>query len=106
MAKVEAIEFAKKIGTYDSPDRSKQYPLNDVDDIKDAVHKCWVKIHLLEAAKTELEAEIHRKDVLVGDLKDKIEDYRDKLRNSRTANMILTLALFGLWELVKAVFFK
>jgi hypothetical protein len=100
----EAIEYAKKIGTYNSPDRSKQYPLDDPEKLKEAVHKCWVKIHVLEAAKDELEAAGQLKDKEIAELRENLETSQKVAGRYRVVNITLTAIITGLaWEGVKAL---
>lgn len=95
--RMTATEYAKRIGTYNSPDRSRQYPLNDPDQLRDAVHKCWVKVHALEAANKELEASGTLKDEEIEILKTRVGRYRLKY-------LALSSILTGLaWEGIRAL---
>jgi hypothetical protein len=90
MAKVErthnTINRAKELGTYNAMDRSRQYEVIDNGELLRAINGAWTKIRTQDTTKAS---------------KDEITELRNALGKSRTINTVLTLALIGLWEIVK-----
>ena len=84
---MDAIDHAKRIGTYGMPDRSKQYPLVSEKQIVDAVNLALTKVRLVEKSK----------DTEIAALKEQVKHYK-------WANIALTSVLTGLaWEGCKAL---
>lgn len=87
----EAVTHAQKLGTLNALDRSRQYPLDSDEKVKEAVNQAWTKIH-------HLEREGDRKDAKIVELEKKVSRWRF-LAHSLTS--ILTVLA---WEGVKALF--
>jgi len=87
-----AVRYAQELGTYGLDDRSKQYPIDDPEKIKDALNKCWTKAHRLERQLTE-------KEVLIG----KLEKRCDR---QKTWLWIVGSTNAALWALVLALIFR
>ena len=87
----KVIEHAKKLGTFDAADRSKQYLRADPSELLRAVNEAWTKIRTCEKSIREKEQAI--------------EDLKKQLRNYRIANTALISVITGLaWEGLKALF--
>lgn len=81
------VDYAKKIGTFNADDRSRQYPLHQEDLVKKAINDCFTKVHKLERTVKEKEKEI--------------ENLTRKLTRQWVLNIVLSFTVYGLWELVK-----
>ena len=85
-----ATGLAQALGTYNALDRSKQYPLDDDQKLRDAVNQSWTKIHHLERQGDE-------KDLAIANLE-------KKLGNSRYLNhALISIIVILAWEGVKAL---
>jgi hypothetical protein len=85
----DALDHAKKCGTLNAADRSKQYPLSTEKQIIDAVNLALTKARQNEKALAT---------------KADNEQLRRQLRNYRIVNTVLTAIITGLaWEGVKAL---
>lgn len=81
------IEKAKRLGTYNQVDRSLQYAGASNAELLLAINHAWAKIRRCEEALI--------------DRNKQIAELLEKVRNYRTRNLVLTICLIGLWELVK-----
>ncbi|HZW05376.1 MAG TPA: hypothetical protein VFF58_00580 [Candidatus Nitrosotalea sp.] len=84
------IERAKRLGTFNAIDRSKQYAETDGRELLRAVNEAWTKIRHCEKRIAEKDADIAR-------LRDQISRY--KIINIALTSIVTALA----WEGLKAL---
>jgi hypothetical protein len=85
--KMDIIAQAKAAGTLNELDRARQYQKATPQDLLRSLNEAWLKIRRLEGANA-------KKDGVINEL-------RQKLNRALTVNVVLTLVVLGLWELVK-----